>query len=78
MVSGARAAVDLLSNVRGLDRRIAEATATLSAAVTVFGITRTELRDIGDVIAAKILAVPASSTDSGRSPRSPRTGESRR
>ncbi|WP_406079077.1 IS110 family transposase [Micromonospora sp. NBC_00858] len=49
-------AVDLLSEVRRLDRRITEATATLSAAVTASGTTLTELHGIGDVTAAKILA----------------------
>jgi transposase len=49
-------AVELLSELRRLDRRIAEASATLSAAVTATGTTLTDLHGIGDVIAAKILA----------------------
>ncbi len=49
-------AVELLSEVRRLDRRIAEATATLSAAVAASGTTLTALHGIGDVVAAKILA----------------------
>ena len=49
-------AVELLGEVRRLDRRIAEATAALSAAVAASGTTLTELHGIGDVIAAKILA----------------------
>ncbi|MFI6267183.1 transposase [Micromonospora sp. NPDC051006] len=48
-------AVDLLSEVRRLDQRIAEATATLSA-VAASGTTLTDLHGIRDVIAAKILA----------------------
>ncbi|WLS43252.1 transposase [Micromonospora profundi] len=49
-------AVDLLGEVRRLDRRIAEATATLSVAVAASGTTLTDLHGIGDVTAAKILA----------------------
>jgi transposase len=49
-------AAELLSEVRRLDRRIAEATATLSAAVAASGTSLTDLHGIGDVIAAKILA----------------------
>jgi transposase len=49
-------AVDLLSEVRRLDRRIGEVTATLSAAVAAPGTTLTDLHSIGDVLAAKILA----------------------
>jgi len=49
-------AAELLSEVRRLDRRITEATAALSAAVTASGTTLTDLHGIGDVIAAKILA----------------------
>jgi transposase len=49
-------AVELLSDVRRLDRRIAEATTTLSAAVAASGTTLTDLHGIGNVIAAKILA----------------------
>ncbi|WP_207921312.1 IS110 family transposase [Micromonospora sp. KC721] len=49
-------AVELLGEVRRLDRRIAEATATLSAAVAASGTTLTDLHGIGDVTAAKILA----------------------
>lgn len=46
-------AAELLSEIRRLDRRIAEATAALSAAVAT---TLTELHGIGDKLAAKILA----------------------
>jgi transposase len=49
-------AAELLSEVRRLDRRIAQATAALSAAVAASGTTLTGLHGIGDVIAAKILA----------------------
>jgi transposase len=49
-------AAELLSEVRRLDRRIAEATAALSAAAAASGTTLTGLHGIGDVIAAKILA----------------------
>jgi transposase len=48
-------AVQLLSDVRRLDRRITEATATLSAAVAASGTTLTGLHGVGDVVAAKIL-----------------------
>lgn len=43
-------AAELLSEVRRLDRRIAEATAALSAAVAASGTTLTDLHGIGDVI----------------------------
>jgi transposase len=49
-------AVDQVSELRRLDRRISEATKTLSDAVRVSGSTLTELLGIGDVVAAKILA----------------------
>ena len=52
----ARSPSELLGEVRRLDRRIAETTAALSAAVAASGTTLTELHGIGDVIAAKILA----------------------
>jgi hypothetical protein len=42
--------------VRRLDRRIIDATATLSAAVAASGTTPTDLHGIDDVLAAKILA----------------------
>lgn len=48
--------MDLLAEVRRLDQRITEATATLSAAVAASGTTLTDLHGIGDVFAAKILA----------------------
>jgi transposase len=51
-----RLAVELLAELRRLDRRITEATATLSAAVTASGTTLIELHGIGDVMAGKILA----------------------
>lgn len=49
-------AAELLSEVRRIDRRIAEATAALSAAVAASGTTLTDLHGTGDVLAAKILA----------------------
>lgn len=49
-------AVDLVAELRRLDRRIAEATQTLSDAVAASGSTLTGLLGIGDVVAAKILA----------------------
>jgi transposase len=49
-------AVELPSEVRRLDRRIAEATATLSAAVAASGTTVTDQHGIGGVVAANILA----------------------
>ena len=49
-------AAELLSEVRRLDRRIAGATAALSAAVAASGTTLTGRHGIGDVTAAKILA----------------------
>jgi transposase len=49
-------AVDLLSELRRADRRIATATQALADAVTGAGITLTALPGIGAVIAAKILA----------------------
>lgn len=49
-------AVDLVTELRRLDRRIAEATQTLSDTVTASGSTLTGLLGIGDVVAAKILA----------------------
>ncbi len=49
-------AVDLVAELRRLDRRIAEATQTLSDTVAASGSTLTELLGIGDVVAAKILA----------------------
>jgi transposase len=49
-------AVDLVAELRRLDRRIGEATKTLSDAVTTSGTTLTQLLGIGDVVAAKMLA----------------------
>ncbi len=49
-------AAELLSEVRRPGRRIAGATAALSAAVAGSGTTLTDLHGIGDVTAAKILA----------------------
>jgi transposase len=48
--------VELLNEVRRLDRRITEATKALSAAVAASSTTLTNLHGIGDVVAAKILA----------------------
>lgn len=48
-------AVDLVAELRRLERRIAEATQKLSDAVTASGTTLTELLGVGDVVAAKIL-----------------------
>jgi len=55
-------AVDLVAELRRLDRRIAETTQTLSGAVMSSGSTLTELLGIGDVVAAKILARTGSIT----------------
>lgn len=49
-------AVDLVTELRRLDRRIAETTQALSDAVAASGTTLTGLLGIGDVLAAKILA----------------------
>lgn len=49
-------AADLIAEIRRLDRRIAEATRTLSDAVAVSGTALTELLGIGAVMAAKVLA----------------------
>ncbi|MEU6698644.1 IS110 family transposase [Pseudonocardia sp. NPDC046786] len=51
-----RLAVDLVGEVRHLDRRIAAATTEISAAVAASGSSLTELRGIGDLTAGKILA----------------------
>jgi transposase len=55
-------AVDLVVELRRLDRRIAETTHTLGDAVLASGSTLTDLLGIGDVIAAKILARTGSIT----------------
>jgi transposase len=49
-------AVDLVAELRRLDRRIDDATQTLGEAVTASGTTLTQQLGIGDVVAAKILA----------------------
>lgn len=49
-------AVDLVAELRRLDRRIDETTRALSDAVTASGTTLTNLLGIGDVVAAKLLA----------------------
>jgi hypothetical protein len=49
-------AAELVALLRHLDRRIDNAAHTLSAAVTASQTTLTELLNIGDVVAAKILA----------------------
>jgi transposase len=49
-------ATDLITELRRLDRRIAEATQTLSDTVQASATTLTSLLGIGDVVAAKILA----------------------
>jgi len=49
-------AVDLLGELRRLDRRISDAAAALTTAVTASGTRLTEPHGVGDVIAAKILA----------------------
>jgi transposase len=72
-----RLAVELLAELRRLDRRITEATATLSAAVAASGTTLTELHGIGDVMAAKILARTGPAAGSDPSRRSRRSAESR-
>jgi transposase len=55
-------AVDLVAELRRLDRRITQTTQALSDAVTASGTTLTELLGIGDVVAAKILARTGSIT----------------
>jgi transposase len=55
-------AVDMVAELRRLDRRIAEATQTLKDAVTASGTTLTDLLGIGDVVAAKILTRTGSTT----------------
>lgn len=55
-------AVDLVAELRRLDRRIADTTQALSDAVTVSGSTLTGLLGIGDVVAAKFLARTGSIT----------------
>ncbi|WP_426513371.1 IS110 family transposase [Dactylosporangium sp. McL0621] len=49
-------AVELLTELRRLDRRIASATETVAAAVAASGSTLTDLYGIGDLLAAKILS----------------------
>jgi transposase len=51
-----RLAVDLVAEVRHLDRRIAAATTEIGAAVTAGGTTLTQLRGIAELTAGKILA----------------------
>jgi transposase len=51
-----RLAVELIGEIRHLDRRIATATDQISAAVTASASTLTKLRGIGDLTAGKILA----------------------
>ena len=51
-----RLAVDLVAEIRHLDRRIATATAEISRAVAASDSTLTQLRGIGDLTAGKILA----------------------
>ena len=55
-------AVDLVAELRRLDRRIADTTQALSDGVRVSGTTLTALLGIGDVVAAKILARTGSIT----------------
>jgi transposase len=49
-------AVDLVAEIRHLDRRIAAATTQINAAVAASGTTLIQLRGIGDLTAGKILA----------------------
>jgi transposase len=51
-----RLAVDLVAEIRHLDKRIATATADITAAVAASGSTLIQLRGIGDLTAGKILA----------------------
>jgi len=51
-----RLAVELVGELRRIDRRIAEATQALSDAVAASGTTLTRLLGVGDVVAAKLLA----------------------
>lgn len=64
-----RLAVELLGELRQLDRRGTDATATLSAAVAASGTTFTELRGIGDVMAVRSSPAPGPSAGSAPSPR---------
>jgi transposase len=49
-------AVDLVAEIRRLDRRITAVTEQISTAVDASGTTLTELHGLGDLLAAKILA----------------------
>ena len=51
-----RLAADLVAEIRHLDRRIATATTEISSALAASASTLTQLRGIGDLTAAKILA----------------------
>jgi transposase len=51
-----RLAVELIAEIRHLDRRIAAATDQISAAVAASATSLTQLRGIGDLTAGKILA----------------------
>jgi transposase len=59
-----RLAVELITEIRHLDRRIAAATTDISTAVADSATTLTQLRGIGDLTAGKILA----GDESGRTP----------
>jgi hypothetical protein len=51
-------AVDLVAEIRRLDRRITAVTEQISTAVDASGTTLTELHGLGDLLAAKIHPVP--------------------
>ena len=66
-------AVDLIAEVRGLDRRITKAANDIEVAVTESGSGLTELCGIGTLTAAKSSPAPARSTGSAQPPLSPPT-----
>jgi transposase len=51
-----RLAVELVAELRRLDRRLTETTQALADAVTASGTTLTRMLGVGDVVAAKLLA----------------------
>lgn len=65
--------VDLIAELRRLDRGIADTTQALSDAVTASGTTLTNLLGVGDVVAAKLLARTGRSTGSRQRQHSPRS-----
>ena len=66
-------AMDLVSEARQLDRRIAKAATDIQTAVTASATTLTDLHGLGALTAGKILAASVTLAGSGRRPRSPAT-----